>query len=238
VALPRLRQVAFAARSLEPVVTGLQTSLGLGEPYRDPGVGQFGLENAVLAVGDTFLEVVSPVQPETAAGRYLDRRGGDAGYMAMLQVPDANAARHRLDELGVRVVWQFSVPDITDLHLHPRDVPGALVALDSCAPAGSWRWGGPAWTCQVPTFPAGGIRGLTVAVGDPEAVAARWAAVLDLPADGPVLPLPSGQRVDFVEPEGRDGIVGLSLAVTPAAPALPTGQLDVAGVRIELQPAG
>ena len=39
-------------------------------------MGQFGLTNAVFTVGDTFVEVVAPAQPDTTAGRYLERRGG------------------------------------------------------------------------------------------------------------------------------------------------------------------
>src|SRR5437867_2360968 len=73
----RLRQVALVARALEPVAAALQAEFQLGDPYRDSGVAEFGLENVVFAVGDTFLEVVSPVADGTTAGRYLDRRGGD-----------------------------------------------------------------------------------------------------------------------------------------------------------------
>jgi hypothetical protein len=81
----RLRQVALAVRALEPAVRDLRRVLALGEPFRDPGVGVFGLENAVLPLGDAFLEVLSPVKPDTTAGRWLDRRGGDAGYMAIFR---------------------------------------------------------------------------------------------------------------------------------------------------------
>jgi hypothetical protein len=73
----RLRQVVLVARDLERVVATLRARLGLGEPFRDPAVGSFGLENAVMALGDTFVEVVSPVKPDTAARRHLERRGGD-----------------------------------------------------------------------------------------------------------------------------------------------------------------
>src|SRR4051812_18782707 len=69
----RLRQVALVARELEPVAGRIRSELGLGEPFRDPGVGEFGLQNVVFAIGDTFLEVVSPVREGTTAGRYLDR---------------------------------------------------------------------------------------------------------------------------------------------------------------------
>ena len=77
--LPRLRQAVVAARDLDAVAGELRERLSLAEPFADPGVGHFGLRNAVFALGDTFLEVVSPVQENTAAGRLIERRGGDCG---------------------------------------------------------------------------------------------------------------------------------------------------------------
>ena len=71
----------------------------MGRP-RAFGVGAFGLRNAVFAIGDTFLEVVAPVRDDTTAGRYLERRGGDGGYMALFQVPDVADARRRVADLG------------------------------------------------------------------------------------------------------------------------------------------
>ena len=61
--LPRLRQAVVAASELDPVVERLRAELGLGEPFSDPAVAFFGLRNAVFALGDSFLEVVSPVAP-------------------------------------------------------------------------------------------------------------------------------------------------------------------------------
>jgi hypothetical protein len=84
----RLRQVALVARELEAGSASLRRALHLGEPFHDPGVGEFGLDNAVFSLGDTFLEVVAPVRADTTAGRYLARRGGDGGYMAIFQVAD------------------------------------------------------------------------------------------------------------------------------------------------------
>ncbi len=57
--LPRLRQAVIAANDLDEVAGQLRSTLGLGEPYHDPSVERFGLRNAVFALGDTFLEVVS-----------------------------------------------------------------------------------------------------------------------------------------------------------------------------------
>lgn len=232
VALPRLRQVAFAASDLNAVAGQLRTALDLGEPYADEGVGLFGLRNAVFAVGDCFLEVVSPTRPDTAAGRYLERQGGDTGYMAMVQIADASAARHRLAEANVRIVWDFAEADIVDLHLHPRDVPGTLLALDQAEPEGSWRWGGPGWIESVPEHPPGGLRELVVAVDEPRAAAARWAEVIGVPAQEDGLPLDDAV-VRFVPVDQRTGIVGLTVAVQTLAPST----VDIAGVRIDRVPA-
>src|ERR1700689_2302298 len=185
---PRLRQVALVARDCGRVASQLRQAFGWAQPFHDPGVGRFGLTNAVFAVGDTFLEVVAPVRPDTTAGRYLERRGGDGGYMAIFQVPDLAAARRRLAGLGVRVVWTSDLPDIAGTHLHPRDVPGAIVSVDWADPPDSWRWAGPDWTGPRAGEVARqeGISGLTVALEDPLAGARRWAAVLGVD-DGPVV---------------------------------------------------
>lgn len=235
----RLRQVALAARALAPVAGALQRELDLGAPFHDEGVGHFGLENSVFAVGDTFLEVVAPVQEGTTAGRYLDRRGGDAGYMAIFQVPDLAAARQRVEGLGVRVVWEASLPDIASMHLHPKDVPGAIVSLDAVDPPGAWRWGGPAWTATVPRHEAGGLRGIVVRAQDPTTVARLWADLLDVPVIGgdvPVIGLDGGrQQLRFV-PAGTAADEGIS-EVTVSRPGATARALDIGGVTFHIDNA-
>jgi hypothetical protein len=236
--LPRIRQAVVVAESLEPVVARLREYLRSDrEPYRDPGVDHFGLCNAVLAIGDSFLEVISPVRPDTAGGRHLQRRGGDAGYMVMLQVADIEATRARLTDLGVRVVWQTERPDAVDLHLHPHDVPGALVAVDTMDPPGSWRWGGPEFTARSADAGPGGLCGLTIAVPDPLGAARRWAAVagLDEPSD-PAVSLAGGrQRIDFVPvEEGRVGLVTIGVA-HPGVSGEPE-PLSIGSVSIQMYP--
>jgi hypothetical protein len=177
---PRLRQVALVASDCEETARQLREAFGWAEPFRDPGVGRFGLTNAVFAAGDTFVEVVAPVEPATTAGRYLQRRGGDSGYMAIFQMPDLASARQRVAEAGVRVVWTADLPDIAGTHLHPKDVPGAIVSLDWADPPEAWRWAGPGWTGRAASHRDGGLSGLTIEVNDPAAAAARWAMVLGL----------------------------------------------------------
>ena len=174
----RLRQAVLAARDLDAVTAELTERLGLRAPFADPGVGHFGLRNAVFCLGDTFLEVVSPVQENTAAGRLIDRRGGDCGYMTMFQLDDLDAARERVRSLGVREVFEVELDDMREVHLHPADMRGAIVSLSQPAPPAAWRWGGPDW--QARSAPVH-VAGATVAVADPEGVGARWETVLGAP---------------------------------------------------------
>ena len=232
---PRLRQLVIAARDLDPVVAELQSLLGAATPYRDPGVGQFGLTNAVLNAGGSFVEVVSPTTDGTAAGRWLDRRGGDGGYMLMAELDDLAAVRDRLGRAGVRIAWEVALPDVVDLHLHPKDVGGTLLALDAVDPPGSWRWGGPAWTGAVPAT-RGGLREVVLAVADPDAVARRWADVLDVRYDGDgQLALHGGQRVRFTA-EADPAAYGLTAATLALAGAAPVDAL-VGGVHLTVVPA-
>ena len=234
----RLRQLVLVARDLEPVVATLRARLELGEPFRDPAVAAFGLQNAVMALGDSFIEVVSPVTPGTAAGRHLDRRGGDGGYMVMFELDDIEGARRRAAAAGIREVFAVELPDIVDVHLHPGDIGGAIVALDRPEPPGAWRWGGPAWEGAVPAHEPGGATGVTLQAEDAVGTAARWAHVLGAPIaeDGRTVPLDRDGAVRFTDPpdERGEGIVAFDLAVAPAIAARGTS-VEIAGVRLALR---
>jgi len=210
----RLRQVVIAARDLESVAARLESELGVREPFHDPGVGAFGLRNAVYPLGDTFIEVVSPIQEDTAAGRYLDRKGRDCGYMLIFQLEDLDAARTRVKEMGIRVVWQADLDDISGTHLHPADMQGAIVSLDRANPPESWRWGGPAWIGSAGESAPGHVVGAAIDVVDPNSVALRWGSVLKVEPIDRMLDLDGGSVVFNPCADERDeGLTGIAVAV-------------------------
>ena len=231
----RLRQAVLVAGELEPTAARLREQLGLGEPFRDPGVREFGLENVVFALGDCFLEVVSPVTDGTAAGRQLERLGGDGGYMALFDIEELDDARARAQALGVRTVWSIDLPDISGTHMHPSDLRGAIVSLDSSRPYGSWRWGGPGWTGRIGSGAPGALRGITVAVSDPRSAAERWGRVLGVaPAGGERLIL-DGSEVRFVRAQngGAEAIVEIAVEV-PERVRRERDSVEVGAARISL----
>ena len=154
------------------------------------------MENRLLVVGDDHLEVVSPVEEHTTAGRWLERQGGDAGYMVIFQCDNLAERRVHFAELGVRTVWTSDRAEAIASHLHPKDVGGAIVSIDQMR---SWTAGtGRAELERA----ARGRLGLRLAAARlasspaPDALAARWSAVLEttpLRIRGPALPRPRRQ---------------------------------------------
>ncbi|MEY2425517.1 MAG: hypothetical protein QOI61_1089 [Actinomycetota bacterium] len=220
----RLRQVVVAATDLAATRTSIEDELGLPHVWADPGVGHFGLRNALYAIGDTFLEVVSPVTDDAPARRFLDRAGRDAGYMAIVQTTEAlDDVRARAEDLAVRIVFTAEGEGVTGLHFHPADTDGTLLSIDRCTVDASWPWAGPAWEAA----PDRGYRGMTraaFAVADPVAVAARWAALLGTDSDDTSVDLDDA-TLEFVPlTDGRRGLCEVDLAGPPRDP------VDIAGV--------
>jgi hypothetical protein len=239
----RIRQIALVARELEPVVADLCAVFDLEVSFRDPGVAEFGLHNAVMPVGDTFLEVVSPVREDTTAGRFLERRRGDGGYMVILQSDDLAADRRRAEALKVRVVWEVALPDIATIHLHPRDLGGALVSVDQPRPASAWRWAGPSWERRMRTGVVKRIVGAELQAADPAAMARRWAEIFGRSAawdgaDVHEIALDEG-RLRFVPPRDKrgDGIAVVELEAADPERARRVARergLSPDGARIEI----
>jgi hypothetical protein len=226
----RLRQVVLVAPDLGPAVEEISATLGLEVCFHDPGVVEFGLENALFPVGDQFLEVVAPITEGTTAGRLLEKRGGAGGYMAIFQCDDLDRRRARLAELGVRTIWQVDLDDIRGTHLHPKDVGAAIVSLDEAHPWESWRWAGPVWREHRRTDVVGGIAGIVVGADDPTAMAARWGEVLDAPQRDDRVDV-DGATVSFVATGSRgEGIDGVVFHAGVGAGR--RAECDVCGVRV------
>jgi hypothetical protein len=234
----RLRQIALVAKDLQPVAAQLHTVFGLKIAFRDPAVATFGLINAVMPVGGEFLEIVQPVAPDASAGRYLARRGGDAGYMLIFEAPDALAHRERLIGKGLRSIAEWTKPHYTFTHFHPKDFDGVLVSVDTAGDGSTWRdrfgdWppAGPVWKEHLAPNDIKGIAGATVQSRDPVSAAKRWSDLLQTERDGSQLKF-DGAVVCFVEPIDADGsgVVGIDIAVTD--PRATIARAEAAGVPI------
>ena len=169
--------------------------------YRDPGVGVFGLVNAVMPVGGDFLEVVQPVTggcvggPLSQAPRRRRRIHAD--------LPGAKRSRTqkaRFRRTGIRLIAKHETPQYTFTHFHPGDFDGVLTSIDTEGdgsswqePMGKWPPAGKDWKEHLSSPDTRGIVGATVQARDPEAAALRWANCFRQSAKAPCCTL-TGRR--------------------------------------------
>ncbi len=230
----RLRQIALVARELRPVEQAICESLGLEVCYRDPGLAVFGLRHGLYPIGDRILEVVAPKQPGTTAERFLDRRGGDGGYMVIVQVEDLEAERARLEKAGIRIAFDAKGSGIRGLHLHPKDVGGAIVSIDEAHPPESWAWAGQDWAYHSRKEVVTDLVGAEIQADDPMAMAERWSLALGKPLEDSSMIQLSDATIRFSKAEdGRgDGLAAVDVVATDRGRA---GEcVELCGVRFNL----
>jgi len=180
-----LRQICLVAEPLAPVIDDLTQILGLQPCYVDPGVAAFGLENTLMPLGRNFLEVVAPVKPNTAAGRYLERRSGNGGYMVITQA-DSKAsqldARTRALTHDIRIAHETEREDWHLIQFHPGDLEAAFLEIETDAYndfEGNWMpVGGSGWESSIDQSRTIDFVGVELQSKDPSALAKKWANVI------------------------------------------------------------
>lgn len=226
----RLRQIALVARDLRPVEQAICSELGLEVCYRDPGLSHFGLRHGLYAIGDRILEVVVPKQPGTTAERFLDRRGGDGGYMVILQSDDVAGEKARIEAAGIRIVHEGGTKgdgaSIHGIHMHPKDVGGAILSIDQSDPPESWGWAGYDWEYHSLSDVVTDLVAVDIQAEDPAAMAERWATAVGRPVADGVMELDDAV-IRFVEAtDGRgDGLAAADLVAADRSRAGETLEL-------------
>ncbi len=253
----RLRQLCLVAHELEPAVAAIGDTFGLEVCYRDGNVAKYGLVNALFPVGKCFLEVVAPTQEGTAAGRYLERRRGDGGYMVILDCDDLERRRDHVAKLGLRVANALRYETYTGLQLHPRDTGGAMLEFNRTAGGdsldGPYHPAGPSWQAAIRTAVTRALLAAELQSPAPERLAARWSEVLERPlsrgADGAAEIALDVGRLRFVwEADGRgEGLAGIELAAADPDRILAAAKrrgvpisgdsVSLCGIRFRLIPA-
>ena len=175
-----IRQIVMVSQLRDPLVNDLCELFELEVAFNDPGVGHFGLENAVIPIGSDFLEVVSPVQEGTTAGRFIDKRNGDGGYMIIIQVDDFQISKSLVSQKGIDIVWETDLPEAKAIHLHPKQTGGAILSLDWMNPKDSWKWAGPNWIDHI-SGPISGVEGVEIQSNNPQEMIDTWSQVLGNP---------------------------------------------------------
>ena len=128
--LLNLDHVAIAVEDLDATLDSYRSRYGV-EPLHRERVESQGVEEAMIAIGGSNLQLLQPLTAESPVGRFLAKRGEGLHHVAFA-VPDIEAALEHLASTGARLVDQE--PRIGGgghriAFVHPSAFGGTLVEL-------------------------------------------------------------------------------------------------------------
>jgi methylmalonyl-CoA epimerase len=126
----RIDHIGVAVTDLDEAVDLYTSVYGMPLVHRETMDGQ-GVEAALLDVGESHVELVSPLGAETPVGRFLAKRGAGLHHVAY-QVADIEATLRRLQGAGMRLIDQAPREGIRSSRvafLHPSASGGVLTEI-------------------------------------------------------------------------------------------------------------
>lgn len=128
--LLNLDHVAIAVESLDRALEGYRSRYRVEPLYRER-VDDQGVEEAMIPVGGSFVQLLEPLGPETPVGRFLAKHGEGLHHVAYA-VSSIEAALEHLRETGARLVDE--TPRVGGrgariAFVHPADLAGTLIEL-------------------------------------------------------------------------------------------------------------
>jgi methylmalonyl-CoA epimerase len=125
----RIDHLGIAVESIAQA-RGFYEALGLRVMHEET-VEHEGVRVAMLPLGESRIELLEPLGPETTVGRFLSKRGAGLHHVA-LHVDDINAAWTELQARGVAIVSpaiQTGAGGHLYFFVHPKSTGGVLLEI-------------------------------------------------------------------------------------------------------------
>jgi methylmalonyl-CoA/ethylmalonyl-CoA epimerase len=126
----RIDHIGVAVDDLELAIELYRDRLGMPLQHRET-VEQFGVEAALLGIGEGHVELLRPTSAESAVGRFLERDGPGLHHVAY-QTEDIEAALEAVRSAGLRLIDERPRAGIRDSRVafvHPKATGGVLTEL-------------------------------------------------------------------------------------------------------------
>ena len=126
----QIDHVGVAVEDLDAAIALHEQAYGLALAHREV-VEEQGVEAVLLDVGTSHVELLQPLQPDTAVGRFLASRGPGLHHVAY-RVGDIQAALATLRERGLRLIDETPRVGIRDSRVafvHPQSAGGVLTEI-------------------------------------------------------------------------------------------------------------
>lgn len=134
--LRKIEHIALAVTDLEAAIAHYEKVWGLRVEHRERVEDQ-GVDEAMLAVGETYLQLLSPTRPSSTVAKFIERRGEGLHHIAY-EVEDLEAALDALRESGVPLIDETPRRGGRShrvAFVHPKGNHGLLVELIEAPPA-------------------------------------------------------------------------------------------------------
>jgi methylmalonyl-CoA/ethylmalonyl-CoA epimerase len=130
----RIDHIGVAVEDLDEAVELYETRLGMTLQHRETVEVQ-GVEAVLLGVGESHVELLRPLGPETAVGRFLERSGPGLHHVAY-GTDDIDSALAAVREAGLRLIDEQPRRGIRNSRVafvHPKSTGGVLTELVEAA---------------------------------------------------------------------------------------------------------
>jgi methylmalonyl-CoA/ethylmalonyl-CoA epimerase len=138
VKLLNLDHVAIAVTDLDAAIAGYADRYNVSPLYREV-VEEQGVEEAMIPVGGSFVQLISPLSDETPVGRFLSKNGEGLHHVAFAVASIESALAH-LAEAGARLVDdspRIGGRGARIAFVHPADLGGTLIELVELSDGGT-----------------------------------------------------------------------------------------------------
>jgi methylmalonyl-CoA/ethylmalonyl-CoA epimerase len=129
-ALTEIDHVAIAVHDLDAAIDWYRTAFGATVAHREV-VESDGVEEALLAVADSYVQLLTPTREDSPVARYLSTRGEGLHHVGY-RVADCAAALDAARDAGARAIDAVPRPGsrgTTVAFLHPKTGFGTLIEL-------------------------------------------------------------------------------------------------------------
>jgi methylmalonyl-CoA epimerase len=128
--LTQIDHVGIAVSDLREAVERYRRTFGI-EPVHRERMDDQGVEEVLFAVGESFVQLLGALGPDTPVGRFLGKRGPGLHHVGYRVASVADALEHLRVE-GIGLIDEGPRPGsrgTTIAFVHPKDTGGVLVEL-------------------------------------------------------------------------------------------------------------
>jgi methylmalonyl-CoA/ethylmalonyl-CoA epimerase len=127
--IKRIDHVAIAVKNLNEAVNTFEKLFGL-KPAKIEEVPDQGVKAAMIHIGDTELEFIEPIDPNSGVAKFLENKGEGIHHIC-LEVEDTDEELKQLEAKGAKLIDKQGRKGLAGKigFIHPKSVSGVLTEL-------------------------------------------------------------------------------------------------------------